>query len=208
MTCTDNNFNSELSGINPLELAAGTVLIINVGGTQVAPAGMQLKTGTAPLPTDATPASAGNATFVRSPNAAALLPRAYTMFNDNQSRTGAANSSATCHIIATLDDLAYQNNQSYSDRPDGVWSNAFLSALTVRATGTRLVEAGPKTLLSLLTLGSRMNDTSLNQGDHCIVAVDQNSPPATVQLGNQWRTPNPLCDGFQAGALKQFRLQG
>jgi len=210
LTCTDNAFNSELSGTNPLELAAGTVLIINVGGTQTAPPSVQLKTGTTqPTTGTTTDGSRASAAFVaRRPEALVLLPRGHTMFSSNQSRTGAANVSATCHLIGTLDDLAYQDNQSHSDRPDGVWSNAYLAAATLRATGNRCIEAGPKTLMSLFTVGSRMNDTSLNQGDHCIIAVDQNPTMATVQIGNQVLNPSALCPVFQIGALFKYRLQG
>jgi hypothetical protein len=209
LSCTDNSFNSELSGINPLELLAGTVLIVNVGGTQVAPPGMRFKAGNVETTEEAAEAkSIGNAgTFNRYPDAEVLLPRGYTMFNDNQSRTGAANISATSHVIATLDDLAYQDNQSHNARRDAVWCNALLAAFTLRATGNRLIEAGPKTLASLLTVGSRMNNTSFNQGDHCIIAVDQNPAMATVQLGNQVLYPNDLCPVFQRGAFVKLRNQ-
>jgi hypothetical protein len=189
LSCTDNSFNSELSGTNPLELAAGTVLIINAGGSQIAPPSSTMTA----QPANASQRTVGDATFGRNSEALALLPRGHTMFNDNQSRTGAANGSATCQIIATSDDLAYQDNQSQSDRRDGLWINAFLSATTLRATGNRLAEAGPKTPASLLTVGSRMNNTSLNQGDHCIIAVDQNSAMDPVQLGNQVLYPSALC---------------
>jgi hypothetical protein len=213
LSCTDNSFNSELSGTNPLELAAGTVLIINVGGTQIAPPSIQVKTGAAqpaPAATETSPSSAREANaFRRNPEALVLLPRGHTMFSDNQSRTGAANISATCQIISTFDDLAYQGNQSHSDRPDGVWSNAFLSGATLRATSNRLIEAGPNTPMSLFTVGSRMNDTSLNQGDHCIIAVDLNPDPnmAIVQLGNQVLHRGTLCPDRQTGAVLKLRLQ-
>ena len=77
--------------------------------------------------------------------------------------------------------------------PTACGATSSSAALTVRATGNRLSKRGRKTLLSLLTLGSRMNNTSLNQGDHCIVAVDQNPAMATVQLGNQVLNPSDPC---------------
>ena len=90
------------------------------------------------------------------------------------------------------------------------WSNAFLAATSLRATGNRLVEAGPRTLMSLFTVGSRMNNTSFNQGDHCIIAVDQNPDPtmALVKFGNQELNHNDLCPTFQAGAIWKLRSQG
>lgn len=207
LSCTDNSFNSELSGTNALELTAGTVLIINVGGTQIAPPSVQVNTQAAQqqAPADATRFSAREAVmFGRKPEALALLPRGHTMFSDNQSRTGAANISTICQVISTFDDLAYQDNQSHSDRLDGVWSNTFLSGATVRAIGNRLIEAGPQTLMSLLTMGSRMNNTSFNQGDHCIFALDQNSTMVPVQLGNQVLNPSWLCPAPKP--LGQFTL--
>ena len=193
LSCTDNSFNSELSGTNALERTAGTVLIINAGGTQIAPPSVQVKAQAAkPAPAGQARSSAPQAVmFGRKPEALALLPRGHTMFNDNQSRTGAANTSVNCQVIATFDDLAYQDNQSLSDRLDGVWSNAFLSGATVRATGNRLIEAGPQTLMSLFTVGSRINNTSFNQGDHCIVPFRQNAP--VLDLGNQVLNPSWLC---------------
>ena len=204
--CTDNSFNSELSGTNPLELAAGTVLIINVGGTQIAPA----STGFAAIARK--PANGAtklaDVSFKRNAEALLLLPRGHTMFNDNQSRTGTANVSATSHIIASFDDLAYQDNQSHNNRLDGVWSNALMLATSVRATGNRLVEVGPNTLMSLLTLGLRMNNTSFNQGDHCIVAVDQNPALATVAFGNQVLHQTDTCGLLQSLATRLVRNQG
>ncbi len=205
VTCTDNSFNSELSGTNPLELAAGTVLILNIGGTQIAPAGVSYG-AVSRKPTETGPA---DISFKRSATALRLLPRGHTMFNDNQSRTGMANASGTCHLIATFDDLAYQDNQSHSDRLDGVFSNAFLLAQTVRAMGNRMVEIGPKTLMSMLTLGLRMNNTEAST--RAIIASLRwirtrrwrRSMPAT-----RCCNPSDLCASFQAIATRQLRNQG
>ena len=206
LTCTDNSFNSELSGANALELAAGTVLIINIGGTQIAPPALRFAE-IARKPADGATKLA-DVSFKRNAASLLLLPRGHTMFNDNQSRTGMANVSATSHVIATFDDLAYQDNQSHNNRLDAVWANALLLATSVRATGNRLVEVGPRTLLSLLTLGLRMNNTSFNQGDHCIVAVDQNPALATVALGNQVLHQTDVCGSLQSLANRLVRNQG
>ena len=136
--------------------------------------------------------------------AVALLPRGYTLFSDNQSRTGAANHSLACQIITTFDDLAYQDNQSHSDRPDGVMTNVYLNAVTLRAVGNRFIEAGPSTWMSLLSMAARMNNTSLNQGDHCIIALDQNPTMATVDLGNQVLNPGPFCADLRGGVTGTY----
>jgi len=81
-------------------------------------------------------------------------------------------------------------------------------ATSVRATGNRLVEVGPNTLMSLLTLGLRMNNTSFNQGDHCIVAVDQNPALATVAFGNQVLHQTDTCGLLQSLATRLVRNQG
>jgi hypothetical protein len=179
LDCTDNSFNSELSGVNALERAAGTVLIVNVGGTQAAPAAKPFTTGIKGQ------ASVKEAISIKhSPEAEVLLPRGITKFSDNQSRTGASNISRTCHIIGTFDDLSYQDNQSLSARRGALWSNAFLAAVTLRAIGNRFVEAGTGKQMSLVTIAALMNTTALNQGDHGIVAVNLNSSVTTVPLGN------------------------
>jgi hypothetical protein len=217
ISCTDNSFNSEVTGLNPLELAAGTVLIINIGGTQAAPAATRpvkasalsrtdMRLTEAPAPAAAETVGSNYAVFARAPEAVALLPRGHTLFSDNQSRTGAANTSLACQIIAAFDDLAYHDNQSHSDRAGALATNAFLLGTTLRAAGNRFIEAGPQTLMSLFTLAIRMNDTSLNQGDHCIIAVDQNPAMATVALGNQILNPGPLCARLQTGMTGIFRL--
>lgn len=139
---------------------------------------------------------------------ASLLPAGNLMFNHNQSRTGLGNSSASCHVIATLDDLAYQDNQSFSQGSANLFSNALLFGLTLRATGNRLSERSAKTLLSLFSLGVRLNNTSFNQGDHCIVAVDMNPALAEVKIGNQVLNPGDLCTSRNAVAAILFKPHG
>ena len=139
---------------------------------------------------------------------AALFPAGNVMFSDNQSRSGQSNTSATCHSIVTLDDLAYQDNQSFSLRSGNLVSNALLYGNTLRATGNRMSERGPETLLSLLTLGVRLNNTSFNQGDHCIVANDMNPAMAEVKAGNQVLNINALCASRSIVAAILFKPHG
>ncbi len=137
-----------------------------------------------------------------------LFPAGKLMFNDNQSRTGQSNSSASCQLLATLDDLAYQDNQSFSLRSGNLIANALLYGNTLRATGNRLGERGAETLLSLLSLGVRLNNTSFNQGDHCIVANDMNPAMAEVKVGNQILNPGSLCASRSIVAAILFKPHG
>lgn len=137
-----------------------------------------------------------------------LFPAGKLMFNDNQSRTGQSNTSASCQLLATLDDLAYQDNQSFSLRSGNLIANALLYGNTLRATGNRLGERGAETLLSLLSLGVRLNNTSFNQGDHCIVANDMNPAMAEVKVGNQILNPGSLCASRSIVAAILFKPHG
>jgi hypothetical protein len=185
--CTDNAFSSELSGPSEQDQQAGTVFLYDLGGIATAGAG-----NTAWQP-------------ARAAAAATVLPGGNVMFTANQSRTGAGNTSTACHLIVTLDDLAYQDNQSASLRSGDLFANVLLAANTLRATGNRLSERGPETKLSLLTQAVNMNNTSFNQGDHCIVATDTNPAMAEVTAGNQVLKPGPLCDGFNTLAARLFK---
>jgi hypothetical protein len=185
--CTDNAFSSELSGPSEEERLAGTVFLYDAGGIATAGAG-----NTAWRP-------------ARAAGAATVLPGGNVMFTANQSRTGQGNTSTACHVIATLDDLAYQDNQSASLRSGDLFANVMLTATTLRATGNRLSERGPETKLSLFTQAINMNNTSFNQGDHCIVATDANPAMAEVTTGNQVLNPGPSCDGFNTLAARLFK---
>ncbi|MEO6280500.1 DUF6519 domain-containing protein [Roseateles sp.] len=129
----------------------------------------------------------------RAAAAQALLPPGNTQFNDNQSRTGRAHTAVASHLMVCLDDLSYQDNQSVSLQAGTVFSNALLLANTVRASGNRWKEQQVETLMSLMSLGTRANNSSFNQGDHCIIVLDSNPGMAEVQQGNQVLNPSALC---------------
>ena len=213
----DNHFASGFAGATAFERAAGTVFVFNLAGVQEAGAGQDLKrpgssavggsdvAAPAPAPVRDT-ASTGNlgmnqrarvqpvAVAVARPAAAqTLLPLGMTMFNHNQSQTGPANAATACHLVYSLDDVAYQDNQSVSQQATPVFANALVAGTTLRATGNRLREAHRSSLMSLFTLAVRANNTSFNQGDHCIIATDQNPGMPEIQAGNQVLFPSSLC---------------
>ncbi len=149
----DNRFASERSGPRAAEALAGTVMVLNLGGSSRLPAGT-------------------------------------TLFDDNQTRLGPDGSSLTAQAIVTRDDLGYDANQSNALAglaflgSNPLFVNALLIAETLRATSSRFKEPpGTDNLpyISLLTISQRMNNTSLDQGDHCIFAAG--NPVET--LGNQ-----------------------
>ena len=231
VACSDNSFTAEVSGPRDLDQLAGAVLIFNLGGVQTAGAGTRIAAAavavdlaTQPAPSNQPAGAAGaapeaaaagptlyrrvGADFVRPAASLRIMPGGYTLFADNQSRTGSSNRSVTCHALVALDDLGYQGNQSYSYRIGNLFSNAYLLGGTLRASGNRLSEAGAETLMSLYSLGMRMNDTSLNQGDHCIVATDMNPAIAVAQVGNQVLHPSRLCNGLNMISDLMFKAQG
>lgn len=122
-----------------------------------------------------------------------VLPPSNVIFSDNQLRTGRRNTSATCQMIGSIDDLAYQDNQSFSLAEEDLFANAYLYGDTLRATGNRLGERARSVQQSLLSLGVRLNNTSFNQGDHCVIATATAPGTAEVTVGNQVLTPGPRC---------------
>lgn len=155
-----------------------------------------------------TPAVAlDTSTAQRSAIATQLLPGGDVMFSANQARAGAGNSSRSCQLIASFDDLAWQDNQSTGLGATGLFTNGLLFAQTLRATGNRLRERNGETPLSLLTVGVRANDTSFNQADHCIVATDMNPTLSEVKLGNQILNPGKLCASRSLIATNVFKPQ-
>jgi hypothetical protein len=143
--------------------------------------------------------------FARSDAAERVLPGGATQFHDNQSRTGPTNTSTSCHTIVVADDLGYQGNHSACLSPRGLIANGILRAESIRAALNRMTERGPETLLSLWTIAVRMNDTSLNQGDHCIIATDQNPTMTEIKLGNQIVSPSLLCAPINLINIRAFK---
>ncbi len=231
--CNDNAFSSELSGLSIPEALAGTVFLFDLGGAYQAPAGIKLQrtdevqladvhsarlamanppadhaeAGPAPVPvtTHAAPAAM---LPIRGAAVDTLLPAGNVMFNDNQTRAGQSHTSATCQLVATLDDLAFQNNQCLSLRSANLIANGMLFGDTLRANGNRFSERGGNTLVSLFSLAGRLNNTSFNQGDHCIIAVDQNPAMAEVKMGNQVLNPGAHCASLNGIAAILFKPHG
>jgi hypothetical protein len=176
VSCNNNHLNSEFTGrFQFLDSFVGSVLILNLGGVHrlLSPLlGRYL-------------ATVDNF----SARAEASLPGGETMFDDNYVRLGSVNRSLTSQLIGALDDLGYSANTASVFRPDPFFANAALLANTVRATASRFREDARRTI-SLLTIALRMNMTTLNQSDHCIVT----RPIAGPNVLPTVNTPNQVLD--------------
>ena len=151
------------------------------------------------------------ATFPRNASAEFLFPSGNTLFNSNQTRSGNPNESLISQLIFSVDDIGFDGNQS--DHLGGlrlsdtviIAVNTVLWATTLRANGSRfkeILDFGQRSSLrfSLLTLSTLMNNTTNNQGDHCILAngVNALNPIASGPLvtnGNQVLDTR-LCPNF------------
>jgi len=235
--CTDNAFVSELAGLSVFERMAGTVFLYNLGGIQSRPpASSYTKSATIATnfsaESDTAPAGASVNDNVDAATNSPAQPAAYsyrsdtavsnlsrpaasqlalpggaTQFCHNQSRTGAANTSTTSHVIAAMDDLDYSHNQSTNMRSAGVFANALLAGTTLRASGSRFREVGAETLLSLVTVASRLNATTFNQADHCIIVIGTDSAYPEVQDGNMV-IDNSRCRSFNMIAELALKQRG
>jgi hypothetical protein len=172
VSCANNHFNSELTGqFQILDTAVGGLLIINFGGIHR----LLARAGTAV-------GRAGAAAV-----AEASLPGGETMVDDNYVRLGSGNRSLMSQGVLALDDVGFATNQSSIFHGDPLLANVVLIGDSIRATASRFREDATRAI-SLLSVAFRMNMVSLNQADHCIVALPD-VPPVhhlpTTSLHNQ-----------------------
>ena len=212
----DNVLASQRSAVGGLDALAGTVLIMNLAGVQNAGLAVKFNTvaaGNADADTGVGMNAGAEAlqpvgnlnrlgariqpVLVNAVRAAALLPVGPLMFNDNQTRAGATHTAPLMQLLVGYDDVSFANNQCQTEQTGNLYANTLVMAASLRASGNRLREPRAETNLSLLTISNRANNTSFNQGDHCIVAQDTDpAPPATVQAGNQVLLPSARCARF------------
>lgn len=152
-------------------------------------------------------AAAAPANFTRLDTASSVLPLGTTTFCDNQSRTGAGGSSLSSHLVVTADDLDYSHNQSRNLQSQGLFANVLAAAATLRASGNRMSETHPETLLSAVTLASRLNATTYNQADHCIIVIGTDTTYPEVQDGNMVLN-NANCRSFNMVAELLLKQRG
>jgi hypothetical protein len=162
-----NHLTTEISGPDALSRFVGGLLMLNVGG-------------------------------------GARLPSGNSLFNDNQVRLGTESDSFLALALASADDIGFDGNQIDALQEGlrvndnmALMVNSFILGATLRASDSRFQErtlAGEQTIqLSLLSLSSRMNATTNNQGDHCIFAVNQAGSANLVNSGNR-ALDNRFCE--------------
>jgi hypothetical protein len=119
------------------------------------------------------------------------------LFNDNQVLLDLTDQTGfqigiTSIMIATLDDLAFEDNQcdiSYDFVFDEFFlTNALVIGWTLRFHGNRIKESILGTLYSALTISLFANVTAHNQGTHCIRAFNL----VPVGSGNLINGPNSI----------------
>jgi len=162
VSVANNHFSSEFTGrFGFLDAAFGCVLLLNFGGIHRLIARL--------LPQRIADASAYRAL------SEAALPGGETLYDDNFARLDVVNRSIVCQALLCMDDLSYGSDTSSVMRRDPLFCNTLLVADSLRATAGRLREDAVRTL-SMVSMAIRGNITTLNQADHCIVAL----PPRTV----------------------------
>ncbi|NML16835.1 DUF6519 domain-containing protein [Azohydromonas caseinilytica] len=168
---------SDIAAVGGIEAMAGVVMLANLAGVQNAGQIGALAALQLPLP-------------------------APLLFNDNQVRAGPAHAAPLVQLLFSQDDLGVAGNQCHGAQSGNLLANTLALAPSVRVLGNRWRETAAETSLSLLSVGTSANNTSFNQGDHCIVAVDASAAgPALVDFGNQVLIPNDRCAEF--GKLAQ-----
>ena len=162
-SCVSNYLNSERTGrLGLLDAVVGGVLLVDVGGFQLRGDPRMIVRFQ-----------------VEKPAPGPLLPGGELLFDGNQVRLGRDHDAAIGMLLASADDLGCEGNQSTVMAQGGLFANAVCMAPTVRVVGNRLREYADPCYFSMLSVGVGfaagdavpMNSSSLNQGDHCIVAT-------------------------------------
>ncbi len=191
VSVTGNHLTSQGADVkaNPLSLLAGTVFILNLGiskdlmmliflsGFKDLPK-RNMDTGTVAMVQAQANGNAGMRYL--------YMPSGTVMFSNNQVlldlRTPDVNFSFSSQLIASLDDVAYCNNQSEcSSLVDFLFTDAAIFAVTQRCNDNRFQEGFTLTGISLFSYGF-MNIAMGNQATHCLLVFD-NSGFGTM-IGN------------------------
>jgi hypothetical protein len=183
----NNQFNSELTGTEisgrlPLGELAGAALILD--NISIFNRGIKMS-------------AVSTGVFSRRARSSLQTQNGNVLFNSNQVRVGLANESLTSLAILS-EDIGFEGNQSDNLSDGTLKFNTYLQAYTLRASNNRFKEPGGtqenQMLLSLNTVSSLMNNTTNNQGDHCIMAVNLSDPSRLVDSGNLFLISSEQCD--------------
>jgi len=91
--------------------------------------------------------------------------------------------STTSHYIYTDYSLCFGSNH-ITCWNSNIRRNTFLKAFTIRACENCFEEKNNTNTISLISLSTKMNITSNNQADNCIIVCNKDIPPPPVASGN------------------------
>ncbi len=202
LSILNNQFNSELSEPGDSTLKIGTVKIINVN--------IDYQAYRSTAASNSETLSTGYLfPGVYASRVIRQVPKCNTLFNNNQTRMGLENKSHISQVIISSDDIGFDGNQS-DDIGEGfsitlpdfsrvdLVINTILIAPTLRATDNRFKESieaqtDSSMIISLITHGNSLNNTTNNQGDHCIFAYGG----SIVEPGNQVLYLPEKCEKYK-----------
>ncbi len=183
----DNYLDSLLDGPGFLNPIAGAVLLINVGRR---------------IPTAAASSKRAWTEMAAASRHEITWPNGCVQFQDNQSSIGLENQCFTTHLVASLDDVGFSDNQVDNRQARARFSvNCCVLARTARVCGNRFLEPNQVTALSLLSVAQWLNTVTGNQGDHCLLALGLNAATKVYPAGNLTLVADELC--ARAGGLIQ-----
>lgn len=215
VSCVNNHFNSEHAGNSMLDLLAGTVLILNLGGIfrtmrYLIPSNLHVIHHRAPAShTLTTNVAMEVSDFDHHPSVENILPAGGTLFNSNTTRTGTQHRTFIGQTLGIFDDLGFDGCQSYHESTNPVLINTMTAGGSIRLTDNRFTESSAFVLFSAYSRGIFMNTTAHNQADHCIITqVGQQFPGNLVRSGNI-ELNQQLCNQFreQPGLIMQYAVQ-
>lgn len=196
----NNHFNAELSGPEDQEKLVGAVQVFNFGQSH-----------------SMVPSKMAPSHFMDSARMWATgfsLPSGNILFCGNQTRLGSLNKSMLTQFIYSQDDIGFSGNQSDSlgrgiqvAKKIFLVINTMLWGETVRSTANRFKEMaaiGELIDISLFSCSNSMNNTTDNQGDHCIIAFNKDSSQSAIDRDNLVVTNNEHCEALLQFIVKEL----
>jgi hypothetical protein len=164
--------------LNPISLLAGTVFILNLGISKDLLRSMPARfmyLAAASDPTYNRKLRTGNANLIEQIRNILYLPSGHVLFTNNQItldlRSDEVNFALSSQLIASLDDVAYNSNQSEcTSLVDYVLTDVAVLAVSIRTNDNRFQEGFTAAVYSLFSYGA-INLAATNQATHCLQAL-------------------------------------
>ena len=216
VSITGNVFTSQgIDKTNPFSLLAGSVFILDLGISKDFLVEAALKFSEVAKINKISPDDPGYKKVVALMARMQFIPSGAVMFSDNQTsldlRDKTIDVSLSSQLIASLDDIAYNGNQSeclsylsLAERAiDVVLVNTALVAITVRSNNNRFQEGTTLTKWSLFSLGFA-NMAIGNHASHCLHVLGANTPPADVLTFTNYVLLDTRCNGARELLRQKF----